>query len=86
LHMDSSILISLGILVVFLGFVIILAGILFAGLGSSSSSRASVHGGGVFFIGPIPVVFGTDRNTAFTAAAVGLALMIAYYFLIRGRI
>ena len=71
-------LIAAGIFLMMLGFFAVLAGVL---LSAGKGSDAQVKGGGVIFLGPIPLVFGSDRQTAVTAAVIGLALMAAYWLL-----
>ncbi|RLJ00675.1 MAG: hypothetical protein DRP11_05550, partial [Candidatus Aenigmatarchaeota archaeon] len=46
----------LGIILIFVGMLLVMVGIL-------SESR-SVEGGGVVMIGPIPIIFGSNKNMA----------------------
>lgn len=63
----------------FLGFMVIIAGIL---LGAKSTD-ISVRGGGVVFLGPIPLVFGTDRNSAVVVALMVTVSMVLFYLFFR---
>ncbi|MFH0860115.1 MAG: DUF131 domain-containing protein [Candidatus Altiarchaeota archaeon] len=76
--MDAGILIPVGIILILLGVLALVGGILFASKGASN-----VRGGGVIFLGPVPLVFGTDRQSAYAVAILTLLLMILYYLLIR---
>jgi uncharacterized protein (TIGR00304 family) len=73
-------LITLGLTIVFLGFMVVTAGILLSAL---RGGRADAKAGGVVFLGPIPLVFGSDRTTTVTVAAAALVLMAAYYLIFR---
>jgi uncharacterized membrane protein len=72
--MNSASLASLGMVIIFVGFIVVIAGA-FLGAGGSSSS------GGFILIGPIPIVFGSGPNLGMLAS-VALAIsavMIAVY-------
>lgn len=74
-----NLLVNIGLLLIFIGFVA-----LFTGLAASSlKGEANVKGGGVVFLGPVPIVFGTDSGSAVAAGIVGLLLMVAYYYIRR---
>ncbi|MFH1055567.1 MAG: DUF131 domain-containing protein [Candidatus Altiarchaeota archaeon] len=72
--MDS--LVSLGIMLVLIGFIVIVVGVF-------SSKGSEVKGSAVVFLGPIPIVFGSDRQSAVTVGVIGLLLMGAYYLVFR---
>jgi uncharacterized protein (TIGR00304 family) len=85
----ASALTSIGFLVFFIGIVLILIGILLSIVKRSSRVKREdesdkkdenrrVRGGGVVVIGPIPIVFGTDRKALFLALAVALTFMVLY--------
>jgi uncharacterized protein (TIGR00304 family) len=80
---------SIGFLIFFIGIVLILIGILLNIVERGSRAKRSdesekqdenkgVRGGGVIVIGPIPIVFGTDRKALLLAVAVALAFMVLY--------
>jgi len=50
-------LIGVGLMLILLGFMVVAAGIL---LSSGKSGNSEVKGGGVIFLGPIPLVFGSQ--------------------------
>lgn len=75
-----------------IGIAIILLGFLFVAYGIMRSSRESAEaegrildqgfkeekekGGGVILIGPIPIVFGSDRRYVFIAMILAIVLML----------
>ncbi len=67
---------SVGVAIIFVGFLVVALGT-FTGSGGSSSS------GGVILIGPIPIVFGSgpDSGILATVALVITAAMVAFYLL-----
>ncbi|MGB9928426.1 MAG: TIGR00304 family membrane protein [Methanosarcina sp.] len=46
--------------------------------------ESRVRGGGVIMIGPIPIIFGTDRGSAKTAIILAIVLMILSFLFLRG--
>lgn len=78
-------LIALGMLLVFAGFVIIFIGIAGSVLRREAADEpGSVRAGGVIFIGPVPLVFGTDKTMVLLSIA-GAVLLLAAYAVWRGR-
>ncbi len=81
--MNSTSLASLGVLIIFAGFLVVIIGVVLGAGGSSSI-------GGFILIGPIPIVFGSGPNSS-ALASVALAIsavMVAVYlvsFLILAR-
>jgi uncharacterized protein (TIGR00304 family) len=83
-------LITVGFLIVFIGMLVILAGVFSTAYqswktGSSGSSmekpETSVRGGGVIMIGPIPIIFGSDVGTVKIVIILAIALMILAFLL-----
>jgi uncharacterized membrane protein len=72
-----------------LGFVLVVAGVLILALGSLASGSGSV--GGVVFIGPFPVVFGSGPGSGaieLTALIIAAVMVVTFYLFIllrRGR-
>ncbi len=64
--MNSTNLASLGVLVIFAGFLVVIVGV-FLGAGGSTSA------GGFILVGPIPIVFGSGPNSG-RLASVALAI------------
>ncbi len=70
---------SIGLLLIFLGFFLIFLGVIvlvFLSLRNTRERETNVKAAGVFFIGPIPIVLASDKETA----------RIALYFTIIGII
>ena len=73
-------LISLGMIIVVVGFIILLAGI----FSQDESKATKVEGGGRVFIGPIPIIGGaTNKQIFYLLLTISAILVIA--FLILGR-
>jgi len=69
-------LISLGILIIIIGFIIIFFGILKGTKESASSTKVAVGG----FIGPIPFGFGNDKNLVWFVTILSLVLFLFWLF------
>lgn len=79
---------GLGLALVVIGIIIIVVAIIFAS--SYDTKKGKVRGAGVIMIGPIPIIFGTDKKSVKTYWVLGLALTImvliitlVYYWLLR---
>ncbi len=85
---DFASLYAFGIMLVFVGvLIIVVAVILLSVLGAK---KGKVKGGGAIIIGPVPIVFGTDKQSLKTVLLLSLALtvmlvvaMFLYYLLLR---
>ena len=84
----SAALYALGIALVFVGVLIIVIAVIL--LFISGAKKGKVKGGGAIIIGPIPIIFGTDKKSLKTVLLLSLALtvllvvvMILYYLLLR---
>ncbi|EKF84913.1 TIGR00304 family protein [Methanobacterium formicicum] len=74
--------IFVGIAAVILGMLLIFIGTAFQSSGKTESSEnAKVSTGGVILIGPIPIVFGNDKNMVSVAVIGAIVLMILAYIL-----
>ena len=72
-------LISLGILLIFIGFIIVFFGILSGARDSTTAtSKTKVAVGG--FIGPIPFGFGNDKNFVLFVTILSIALFLFWLF------
>lgn len=85
--MDAQTLYSLGTILAFTGTLITVAAIVLILL-SRSKKTGRVKGGGAIIIGPIPIVFGTDKESLKTVlllsivlTALLIALIIMLHFL-----
>jgi uncharacterized protein (TIGR00304 family) len=85
---DAGTLYALGIALVLIGvLIIVLAVLLFSLL---SAKKGKIKGGGAVIIGPVPIIFGTDKKSLKTVLLLSLALtvlllivMIVHYLLLR---
>ena len=46
--------------------------------------ESKVKGGGVIMLGPIPIIFGSDKESAKTAAILAIILMLLSLLILRG--
>jgi uncharacterized protein (TIGR00304 family) len=81
--------IALGTALIVVGIIIIVAAIVIAST-RGGGKGGKVKGAGVIMIGPIPIIFGTDKKSVKTVLALALALVVAviiamllYYWLLR---
>jgi uncharacterized protein (TIGR00304 family) len=85
---DSAVLYALGIALIFVGVLVIIVAI--ALFSVSGARKGKVKGGGAIIIGPVPIIFGTDKKSLKTVLLLSLALtvtllvvMVVYYLLLR---
>jgi len=89
IHMaDYSIFVIFGAALVIVGVMVIAAVVIRASMGTKKEGK--VHGAGVIMIGPVPIIFGTDKKSVKSVLALALALTVAlliflvlYYWLLR---
>ncbi|MDD5474810.1 MAG: TIGR00304 family protein [Candidatus Methanoperedens sp.] len=81
---DWTILVIFGMILIMLGFFLVAAGMMRSakeseGLEDSAfkeTGEERVKGGGVILIGPVPVVFGTDKRYALLLMVMAVVLML----------
>jgi uncharacterized protein (TIGR00304 family) len=84
-----SLLTSTGFLIFFIGLALIVVGILITIIkarpekeereeSEPEGKKSKVRGGGVVLIGPIPIIFGTDRKALLIAVFASLIFMLLY--------
>lgn len=79
---DLSFLIAAGILLMVLGFILIAFGMIRSARESEERDaekeirEKKVKSGGVILIGPIPIVFGTDKKYALILMVLAIVLML----------
>jgi uncharacterized protein (TIGR00304 family) len=78
--LDIAVFYALGIVLVIIGIVVIVAAIVFASKGKSN--KGNMRGAGVIMIGPIPIIFGTDKKSVKTVLALALALTVVALIII----
>jgi len=71
----DNLLFNVGLLLALAGFALAIAAVLVVILRSARGTR-QVRGGGVVMIGPIPIVFGTDKESTKILLLLGIGLMI----------
>lgn len=86
--MDTAVLYILGLALVIVGIIFIILAIILAS--TQGNEKAKVKGVGIIMIGPIPIIFGTDKKSVKMVLALALAITIAliitiiiYYWLLR---
>jgi len=89
--LDIQTLYSIGAILIIVGFsIIILATVLLFIHGLKAKKERKTRYGGAIIIGPIPIIFGTDKETAKILLMLALALtisliilMVIFYFMYR---
>ena len=71
-------LITLGILLIIIGFIVVFFGLIKGSKESTSSTKTGVAGGG--FIGPIPFGFGNDKNLVWLVTILSIVLILLWLF------
>ncbi len=86
--MDLGIFYAIGLGLIFVGIIVIIVAIILVSFRSSTKER--VKGAGVIMIGPIPIIFGTDKKSVKTILVLAITLiaaliiaMLVYYWLLR---
>ena len=86
--MDSAAFYALGVTLIFVGVLIIIIAVIL--LSVSGAGKGDVKGGGAIIIGPVPIIFGTNKKSLKTVLRLSLALtamlvvaMVVYYLLLR---
>lgn len=65
---------SFGFLLVVLGFVLAFVAVILLAV-KARSSGGKTRGGGILFIGPIPIIFGSDRESVGVLIILAIILM-----------
>ena len=82
--MEASEGLPYGFLLILAGFVLIVVGVLVSVVRSLSGEGGfDAEAGGVVFIGPIPVVFGTSRGVVWIALAIALLMLVSFFVFYR---
>jgi uncharacterized membrane protein len=71
---DLTVFYATGISVVVIVVIVILVAIILASTGGAKNGK--IHGAGVIMIGPIPIIFGTDKKSIKFMLALALSLTI----------
>ena len=73
---------STGIALIFIGGIILFISILKKSKEKEKKAKARV--GGVLFIGPIPILYGSDKDMAIIALVLGILMIILTFFIFYG--
>ena len=73
--MITQLLIPIGMMLIFIGFLIIIIDLIMH-YGMRGGTESRVRGGGVVIVGPVPIVFGSDKKMAVIAAIIGAVLTL----------
>jgi len=72
-------------LLILLGFIVAFMGMALTFLyGNRRDSKGKISGGGLIMIGPIPILFGTDKKLAIMMAIVAVAVIALYVLMAAG--
>ena len=88
--MDLAVFYAFGVALVAVGIIIIVVAIILASVRGAEKGKGKVRAAGVIMIGPIPIIFGTDKKMIKSVLTLALALtitlvvaMVIYYWLFR---
>jgi uncharacterized protein (TIGR00304 family) len=70
---DAGPLYTVGFTLLFAGIIVLAIAIILAFL---SSSTSTAKGGGVILVGPVPIIFGTDKKSLRTVLVLSITLTI----------
>jgi uncharacterized protein (TIGR00304 family) len=79
-NLADNVIFTIGLLLVTAGFAIAILVSFFAVLRSMRGGE-KVRGGGVVMIGPVPIVFGTDKGSTRMLLLLGIILMVLFLVL-----
>ena len=68
---------QIGFGLIIFGFVLALVAVLLL-MVKSRPGGTKTRGGGILFIGPIPIIFGTDRESAKIVVVLAIILMVVF--------
>ena len=71
---------SIGLLLAIAGFVVGILAFIIA-VAKSMRGGGKVRGGGVVMIGPVPIIFGTDKQSTRMLVLLGIILMVVFLLL-----
>jgi len=77
LALGGETLYELGIIIIFIGVIIVFAAFVLLILSSIKSGRA--RGGGAIIIGPFPIVFGSDKESVKTILWLSIVLTVLLF-------
>ena len=88
---EAAVFVGLGLALIAVGVIILIVAVILASTrGTEKSEEGKVKAAGVIMIGPIPIIFGTDKKSVKEVLALALALTVAlivllllYYWFLR---
>lgn len=87
---NAEALYATGFALIFIGILVILVAVIAFSFLGTKKGKGKVKAGGAVIIGPVPIIFGTDRKSLKTVLLLSMALtvllivaMVVYYFLFR---
>jgi len=72
--MNDQLLFNMGAILLFIGFVITFAAVVLLAF-TAMRGKGKVRGGGAVIIGPIPIIFGTDKESVKVILLLSIALI-----------
>lgn len=78
--MPDNFLFSIGLLLVIAGFMMGILAFIIA-VARSIRGGGKMRGGGVIMIGPVPIMFGTDKESTRMLVLLGIVLMVVFIVL-----
>lgn len=79
--MKGELLVTAGILIIIVGIFLTFIGTAIKATSQQREKETQVKTAGVVLIGPIPIIFGSDRKMLITGVVLALILMIFAYIL-----
>ena len=67
---------NFGVGLILLGFVVVFITMVWLVFSSAKGGKAKVRGGGVVIVGPIPIVFGTDKESVKVILVLSIVLVV----------
>jgi len=77
--MSDQLLLNIGLILIFTGFLLVLVAIVLLTF-TAAIGKKKVRGGGVVIIGPLPIVFGTDKESVRTLLLLSIVLIVVVLF------
>jgi len=74
--MSDQFLWSLGVALIVLGFAVSFIAVLLLVFSGAKGGRGKVKGGGAVIIGPIPIIFGTDKESVRFVLVLSIILVV----------
>ncbi len=79
--MKGEVVVTAGIIIILIGILFIFVGSMISIFTEAKEGKSEVKTGGVIMIGPIPIIFGSDRGMAIIGVVLAIILMIIAYIL-----